>query len=94
MKHFLHKFIHFVCMPCDKATFMIEKQLHSKLSLKEKLQLKAHLHICKICLNYSKKAETIHHWLQIMLHGKIPHIAMRSEEIQQFKEQLKQRLHS
>ena len=93
MKHFLHKFIHFVCMPCDEATFMIAKQLHSKLSLKEKLQLKAHLYICKICLDYSKKAKVIDHWLQTISLKRVPHIAIEQKELQQFKNQLKQRLH-
>ena len=94
MKHLLHKFIHFAILPCNEATFMIEKQLHSKLSLKEQLQLKAHLHLCKICLNYSKKAFAIHQWLQKFFLSKEEHSPIKTAEMEQFKKDLKKRLHT
>ena len=93
MKRLLHKFIHFAILPCNEATFMIEKQLHSKLSLKEQLQLKAHLHLCKVCLNYSKKAFVIHQWLQKLFLNKEEHSHIKAAEKEQFKKYLKKLLH-
>ena len=38
-----------------KATELIEKKLHFKLSGKEKLQLKVHKMMCSACTNYEKQ---------------------------------------
>ncbi len=93
MKKILHKFIHFIILPCKDATFLIEKQLHTKLSLKESLQLKAHLQLCKLCLAYSKKAAIIHQWLRKNLNKDIIRTPKDSDELENFKRNLKEKLH-
>lgn len=50
------KIIHLFVLSCEKATFVIEKQLHTLLSPIEKLQLYIHLSICKNCTTYKHKA--------------------------------------
>lgn len=42
-------------LSCLKATELIEKKLHFKLSYKEKLQLKLHKMMCDACTNYEKQ---------------------------------------
>lgn len=50
------RIIHLFVLSCEKATFLIEKQLHISLSLLEKLQLRTHLSLCKYCTAYKVKA--------------------------------------
>jgi predicted anti-sigma-YlaC factor YlaD len=50
------KVIHLFVLSCEKATFLIEKQLHTTLSPLEKLQLRGHLSLCKYCRAYKEKA--------------------------------------
>lgn len=50
------RIIHLFVLSCEKATFLIEKQLHASLSPLEKLQLRAHLSLCKYCTAYKYKA--------------------------------------
>lgn len=50
------RIIHIFVLSCEKATFLIEKQLHTSLSPLEKLQLRVHLSLCKYCTAYKHKA--------------------------------------
>ena len=50
------RIIHMFVLSCEKATFLIEKQLHVSLSPLEKLQLHIHLSMCKYCTAYKYKA--------------------------------------
>lgn len=50
------RIIHLFVLSCEKATFLIEKQLHTLLSPLEKLQLRTHLSLCKYCTAYKYKA--------------------------------------
>ena len=43
-------------LSCLKATELIEKKLHFKLSFKEKLQLKVHKMMCDACRMYEKQS--------------------------------------
>lgn len=52
--------IHLFVLSCEKATFLIEKQLHTSLSPLEKLQLRVHLSLCKYCTAYKVKAIFLH----------------------------------
>ncbi len=42
-------FVHIFVLSCNKATFLIEKELDNRLSFTERIQLKIHLSICKRC---------------------------------------------
>jgi len=40
---------------CHKATFLIEKKLIGRITLREKIELKIHLIGCEICRTYQKQ---------------------------------------
>ena len=40
---------------CHKATFLIEKRLIGKITLREQIELKIHLFGCGICRTYQKQ---------------------------------------
>jgi len=46
--------MHILFLSCLKATELIEKNLHFKLSFREKIQLKSHKMMCKACTKYEK----------------------------------------
>lgn len=46
-------------LSCQKATELIEKKLHFRLSFKEKLQLKIHKLMCEACQRYEKQSELL-----------------------------------
>ena len=46
-------------LSCRKATEMIEKKLLTKLSFKEKVQLKMHKSICDACTAYEKQSKNM-----------------------------------
>ncbi len=48
--------MHILFLSCLKATGIIEKGLHFKLSWKEKLQLKTHKMMCDACSRYEKQS--------------------------------------
>jgi len=44
---------------CHKATFLIEKRLIGKITLREKIELKIHLFGCGVCRTYQKQTVKI-----------------------------------
>ena len=52
----MKKLMHRLFLSCLKATELIEKKLHFKLSGKEKLQLKMHKMMCDACSSYEKQS--------------------------------------
>lgn len=55
----MKKIMHFFFLSCYKATELIEKKLHIKLSFKEKMQLKIHKSMCSACRLYDKQSIVI-----------------------------------
>lgn len=53
------KFFHTLILSCKEATFLVEKKEQGKMSLKEAIQLKIHLWICKACKIYAKQSKVI-----------------------------------
>ncbi len=51
----MKKIMHVLFLSCLKATELIEKKMHFKLSFSEKLQLKIHKSMCDACRNYEKQ---------------------------------------
>jgi hypothetical protein len=49
------KIIHIILLSCRTATRLIEKKLHTKLSLRESAQLKWHKTVCDACALYEKQ---------------------------------------
>lgn len=55
----MKKLSHILFLSCLKATELIEKKFHFKLSFKEQLQLKVHKSMCKACRLYELHSEII-----------------------------------
>ncbi len=51
--------MHLLFLSCLKATELIEKRVHFKLSAIEKLQLKLHKVMCEACTKYEKQSYLI-----------------------------------
>ena len=51
----MKKLMHILFLSCLKATELIEKKIHFKLSFTEKLQLKMHKAMCDACSTYEKQ---------------------------------------
>jgi len=51
----MKKLMHILFLSCLKATELIEKKMHFKLSVVERLQLKVHKSMCDACRNYEKQ---------------------------------------
>ncbi|HDR50948.1 MAG TPA: hypothetical protein ENN90_04910 [Mariniphaga anaerophila] len=49
--------MHILFLSCLKATELIEKKLHFKLSYTERLQLKVHKMMCDACRMYEKQSD-------------------------------------
>lgn len=52
----MKKLMHFLFLSCLKASELIEKKFHFKLSFKERLQLKLHKMMCSACTLYEKQS--------------------------------------
>ena len=48
--------MHKLFLSCVRATELIEKKLHFRLSTKERLQLKMHKMMCDACSRYEKQS--------------------------------------
>lgn len=46
-------------LSCKKATELIDKKIHYKISVKENLQLKLHKSMCNACSAYEKQIQLI-----------------------------------
>ncbi|OPB85060.1 hypothetical protein [Elizabethkingia occulta] len=84
----LKKILHVLILPCSKATFLIEKRMHSPLTFSEKTQLNAHLFLCKWCMVYEKKAQFIHVALRNMIRKKESEAAIYTIDNKQLKEEV------
>ncbi|MBN1985163.1 MAG: hypothetical protein JW761_02605 [Prolixibacteraceae bacterium] len=54
-----NKIMHFFFLSCLKATELIEKKFHFKLSFTEKVQLEMHKMMCDACKTYEKQSGII-----------------------------------
>lgn len=55
----MKKIIRILFLSCLKATELIEKKFHFKLSTMEKLQLKMHKMMCEACTKYDKQSSLL-----------------------------------
>jgi hypothetical protein len=73
---------------CRKATYLIEKQQSTNISLKEKLELKIHLAGCALCVTFMQQSAIINQMARkIFIHEK-PELKMDKN----FKKQLQIRI--
>jgi len=61
----MKKIMHILFLSCLKATELIEKKLHLKLSIRERLQLRTHKMMCNACSNYEKQSIIIEKGISI-----------------------------
>jgi len=52
---------------CEKATFLIEKQLIGTITIDEKLQLQLHLKGCEVCTIYQKQSALINQYVKNLM---------------------------
>jgi hypothetical protein len=52
----MKKIMHLFFLSCLKATELIEKKFHFKLTVKEKIQLHLHKMMCEACTKYEKQS--------------------------------------
>jgi hypothetical protein len=76
--------MHILFLSCLKATELIEKKFHVKLSLSERIQLKAHTMMCDVCNNYEKQSGLIEKGIKNY---------QRNQNASIDLEQLKQKIH-
>ncbi len=70
----MKKIMHLLFLSCLKATELIEKKFHFKLSVKEKLQLRMHKMMCKACTQYEKDSAMIEKGISNLERSKVPSI--------------------
>ncbi len=56
-------------LSCLKASELIEKKLHFKLSFRERLQLKIHKSMCEACRIYEKQSTLIEKGISMQMPG-------------------------
>ena len=83
----MKKLMHILFLSCLKATEFIEKQIHFKLSFKEKAQLKVHKMMCSACVRYEKQSLLLEN--QIELHTMKP---LNDETIEELKKTISDKL--
>lgn len=66
----MKKLSHILFLSCLKASELIEKNLHFKLSFTEKLQLKVHKSMCSACRLYEEHSEIIEQGIARHFHEK------------------------
>jgi len=57
--------MHILFLSCLKASELIEKKFHFKLSFRERLQLKMHKMMCSACTMYEKQSTILEKSIEI-----------------------------
>lgn len=83
MKRIMHKLF----LSCLKATELIEKKIHFRLSTKEKMQLKMHKAMCSACSSYEKQSVFLEKGISF---HKIPEYS--PEDLQELKVEINRKL--
>ncbi|MGC9352235.1 MAG: hypothetical protein ACP5D9_00260 [Mariniphaga sp.] len=84
----MNKLMNMLILSCLKATELIEKKLHFKLSFKEKLQLKMHKMMCDACRLYEKQSVLLEKGI-----GKQQETTFEEIDIEKLKKDIYTRLH-
>ncbi len=83
MKKLMNKLL----LSCLRATELIEKKLHFKLSVREKLQLRIHKMMCNACSNYEKQSLFIDKGISVIQEREIS-----IDDIEQLKQTIAKKL--
>jgi hypothetical protein len=74
---------------CRKATFLIEKQQLSSITMREKLELKIHLAGCVVCRIFMQQSANINKMVHNLLHDDA-HTKMKLND--EFKKEMKDKI--
>lgn len=83
----IQKIMHILFLSCLKATELIEKKFHFKLSVTEKIQLEVHKMMCDACKTYEKQSGIIEEKLKSHQHSQSGEI-----DAEQLKKQIQTKL--
>jgi hypothetical protein len=64
----MKKLMHILFLSCIKATELIEKRFHFKLTLRERLKLRVHKMMCDACTNYEKQSFLLEKGIELHHH--------------------------
>jgi predicted anti-sigma-YlaC factor YlaD len=56
---------------CEKATFLIEKKLITKITFREQVELRIHLLGCSVCRIYQKQTGKINEMVRQLFHSAV-----------------------
>lgn len=79
--------MHILFLSCYKASELIEKKIHLKLSRKEHIQLSLHKAMCKACALYEEQSEFLEKGISKHLEKSAKH-----EDTQKLKQQIIEKL--
>lgn len=82
------KIIHWLIMPCEKVTCIIEKKQAGHLSFIDKWRLSVHFSICKICKLYNNKVILMDKVMKKLIKNE-KEIDLKEFDIQNFKSKIK-----
>ena len=74
-------------LSCLKATELLEKKLHFRLSVKEKYQLKMHKMMCDACRRYDKQTHFIEKSIQHQ-----DHIFQNEVDVEELKTLIREKI--
>lgn len=74
---------------CKKATFLIEKKLIGRITLREQLELQIHLFGCSVCRIYQKQTIKISEMIRQLFHNAVNKGTKLDDE---FKKDLQDRI--
>lgn len=90
----MKKLMNILLLSCLKATELIEKKLHFKLSFTERLQLSMHKIVCEACSNYEKQSILIEKGISHDINAKTPNLGVSDIQIdlEQFKKSVVEKI--
>ncbi|MCP3895328.1 MAG: hypothetical protein RR711_01175 [Bacteroides sp.] len=88
----LKDFIHVFTLSCKQATFLIEKRLHLPLSFTERVRLRVHFSLCRLCCVYQIQAILLHGWLRKKTKEEIKEHLFDAKEVKLFQKNVKEKL--
>lgn len=83
----MKKIMDILFLSCQKASELIEKKMHIKLSFRERLQLNAHKMMCEACTAYEKQSLILEKGIEQHLHHKEEEV-----DLQELKKQINAKL--
>lgn len=64
----MKKLMNILFLSCLRASELIEKKIHVKLSFTESIQLKVHKMMCNACTTYEKQSLILEKGIELYLH--------------------------